>query len=105
MILEHLLTLFRMCIFHSKGPVRQNQIVCWARSPGDHALHVTQFPIIGVNYFPPEENGFPNEEDVTKPEHTTVFSFPMKTPKGAVCRMDMTAMEQLELSHVGFNDV
>ena len=63
MILEHLLTLFRMCIFHSKGPVRQNQIVCWARSPGDHALHVTQFPIIGVNYFPPEENGFPNEED------------------------------------------
>ena len=41
--------------------------------------------------------GFPNEVDVTKPEHTTVFSFPMKTPKGAVCRMDMTALEQLEL--------
>lgn len=61
MILEHILTLFRMCIFHSKGPARQNQIVCWARSPGDHALHVTQFPIIGVNYFPPEE--FSNDED------------------------------------------
>ena len=41
--------------------------------------------------------GFPNEVDVTKPEHTTVFSFPMKAPKGAVCRMDMTALEQLEL--------
>ena len=41
--------------------------------------------------------GFPNEVDVTKPEHTTVFSFPFKTPKGAVCRMDMTALEQLEL--------
>jgi len=41
--------------------------------------------------------GFPNEVDVTKPEHTTVFSFPFKTPKGAFCRMDMSAMEQLEL--------
>ena len=44
-----------------------------------------------------QEMGFPNEADVTKPEHTTVFSFPMKTPKGAVCRMDMTALEQLNL--------
>jgi ribonucleoside-triphosphate reductase len=44
-----------------------------------------------------QEMGFPNEPDVTKPEHTTVFSFPMKTPKGAVCRMDMSALEQLEL--------
>jgi len=44
-----------------------------------------------------QDVGFPNEVDVTKPEHTTVFSFPMKTPKGAVCRMDMTALEQLEL--------
>ena len=44
-----------------------------------------------------QDVGFPNEVDVTKPEHTTVFSFPMKTPKGAVCRMDMSALEQLEL--------
>ena len=44
-----------------------------------------------------KKQGFPNEADVTKPEHTTVFSFPMKSPKGAVFRMDMTAMEQLEL--------
>jgi len=40
---------------------------------------------------------FPNEPDVTKPEHTTVFSFPMESPKGAICRKDMTAIEQLQL--------
>ena len=44
-----------------------------------------------------KEMGFPNEPDVTKPDHTTVFSFPMKSPKDAVFRMDMTALEQLEL--------
>ena len=44
-----------------------------------------------------QEIGFPNEPDVTKPEHTTVFSFPVQSPKGAVCRMDMSALEQLEL--------
>ena len=44
-----------------------------------------------------KEMGFPNEPDVTKPAHTTVFSFPMKSPKDAVFRMDMTALEQLEL--------
>ncbi len=41
--------------------------------------------------------GFPYEPDVTKPNHTTVFSFPMRSPEGAVCRQDMTALEQLEL--------
>jgi ribonucleoside-diphosphate reductase alpha chain len=40
---------------------------------------------------------FPNEPDVTKPEHTTVFSFPMESPKDAICRKDMTAIEQLQL--------
>jgi len=44
-----------------------------------------------------KDAGFPNEADVMKPEHVTVFSFPMKSPKGAVCRKDMTAIEQLEL--------
>ena len=44
-----------------------------------------------------QEMGFPNEPDVTKPDHTTVFSFPMKSPKDAVFRMDMSALEQLEL--------
>ena len=44
-----------------------------------------------------KDAGFPNEPDVTKPEHTTVFSFPMESPKGAICRKDMTAIEQLKL--------
>ena len=44
-----------------------------------------------------QEMGFPNEPDVTKPDHTTVFSFPMKSPNEAVCRTDMTALEQLNL--------
>ncbi len=44
-----------------------------------------------------KSEGFPNEPDVTKPNHTTVFSFPMSSPEGAVCRQDMTALEQLEL--------
>jgi ribonucleoside-diphosphate reductase alpha chain len=43
--------------------------------------------------------GFPNEPDVTKPEHTSVFSFPAKSPKGAICRKDMTAWKQLSLWH------
>ncbi len=41
--------------------------------------------------------GFPNEPDVMKPDAVTVFSFPQKSPKNAVCREDMTAIEQLEL--------
>ena len=44
-----------------------------------------------------KDQGFPCEPDVTKPNQTTVFSFPMKSPDGAVCRQDMTALEQLEL--------
>ena len=32
-----------------------------------------------------------------KPNTTTVFSFPMKSPEGSVTRHDMTAIEQLEM--------
>ena len=46
-----------------------------------------------------KKEGFPNEPDVTKPDHTTVFSFPEKSPKGAICRNDMTAWKQLSLWH------
>ena len=42
------------------------------------------------------EKGVPHESDVTKPEHTWVFSFPIKTAKNAICRNDKTAIEQLE---------
>jgi ribonucleoside-diphosphate reductase alpha chain len=41
--------------------------------------------------------GFPVEDDVMNPSHTAVFSFPIKVDKGAVFRMDMSAIEQLEL--------
>ena len=41
--------------------------------------------------------GFPVEDDVMNPSHTSVFSFPMKVDQGAVFRTDMTALEQLEL--------
>jgi ribonucleoside-diphosphate reductase alpha chain len=37
-----------------------------------------------------------NEPDVMKPDATTVFSFAMKAPEGAVTRNDLTAIEQLE---------
>lgn len=40
--------------------------------------------------------GFPAEPCVMRPEHTMVFSFPMKA-EGSVTRNDMTAIEHLEL--------
>jgi ribonucleoside-diphosphate reductase alpha chain len=44
-----------------------------------------------------KESGFPNEPCVMKPDATTVFSFPVKAPDGAVTRTEMTAVEQLEM--------
>jgi len=55
---------------------------------GDNKDPLTQFM---------KDQGIPNEPDVMKPEATTVFSFPMKAPEGAVCTADMTAIEQLEM--------
>lgn len=55
---------------------------------GDNKDPLTQFM---------KDQGIPNEPDVMKPDSTTVFSFPMKSPKGAITRNDMTAIEQLEL--------
>lgn len=42
-------------------------------------------------------SGIPNEPDVTKPETTTVFSFPIKAPEGAVVTSDLSAIDHLEL--------
>ena len=42
------------------------------------------------------EKGIPHESDVTKPEHTWVFSFPIKTADSAICRNDRSAIQQLE---------
>ena len=55
---------------------------------GDNKDPLTQFM---------KDQGIPSEPDVMKPDATTVFSFPQKSPEGAVTRNDMTALEQLEL--------
>jgi ribonucleoside-diphosphate reductase alpha chain len=55
---------------------------------GDNKDPITQFMIA---------QGIPNEPDVGKPDSTTVFSFPMRSPTGAVTRTEMSAIEQLEL--------
>lgn len=39
----------------------------------------------------------PNEPDVTKPDKTTVFNFPIRAPEGATTRSDLTALDHLEL--------
>ena len=44
-----------------------------------------------------KDNGFPLEDDIMNPSHTSVFSFPMKVNGTSVFRTDMTAIEQLEL--------
>ena len=54
---------------------------------GDNKDPLTQFM---------KDVGIPAEPDVMKPDSTTVFSFPMKSPSGAVTRTEMTAIEQLE---------
>ena len=43
------------------------------------------------------DQGFPVEDDVTKPDHTWVFSFPIKGPERGIYRKDMSAIEHLEL--------
>ena len=55
---------------------------------GDNKDPLTQFLI---------SEDIPNEPDVMKPESTTVFSFPMASPRGAVTRTILSAIEQLEL--------
>jgi ribonucleoside-diphosphate reductase alpha chain len=41
--------------------------------------------------------GVYHEDDLTKPEHTYVFYFPMKSPKGALTRKDISAIEHLNI--------
>jgi len=64
-----------------------------------HALHYIR-TVRGDNKDPltqmMKDQGIPNSPCVMKPDSTTVFSFPMKSPRKAVTRNDMTAIEQLE---------
>lgn len=41
--------------------------------------------------------GFPYEKCVNRPEHVLIFSFPVKSPEGAIYRTDLSANEHLEL--------
>ena len=54
---------------------------------GDNKDPITQFM---------KDVGIPSEPDVMKPDSTTVFSFPMKSPTGAITRTAMSAIEQLD---------
>tara|TARA_A100001515_G_scaffold37793_1_gene29734 strand:- start:5557 stop:7488 length:1932 start_codon:yes stop_codon:yes gene_type:complete len=54
---------------------------------GDNKDPLTQFM---------KEAGIPAEPDVMKPDSVSVFSFPMKSPTGAITRTEMTAIEQLD---------
>ena len=44
-----------------------------------------------------KDTGIPAEDDVMKPNDTTVFSFPVKAPKHAITRDKLTAIQQLEV--------
>jgi ribonucleoside-triphosphate reductase (thioredoxin) len=55
---------------------------------GDNKDPLTKFMI---------DQGIPHEPCVFKGDTTTVFSFPQKSPAGAVTRNDMSAVEQLEM--------
>jgi ribonucleoside-diphosphate reductase alpha chain len=55
---------------------------------GDNKDPLTQFMM---------DQGIPNSPDVMKPDQTTVFSFPMKSPEGAVVTADMSAIQQLDM--------
>jgi len=53
---------------------------------GDNKDPLTQFM---------KDAGIPSEPCVMKPDSTTVFSFPMASPVGAITRNDMSALQQL----------
>jgi len=58
------------------------------RVRGDNKDPITQFM---------KDMGIPNEPDIMKPDHTTVFSFPVKAPDGAMTRHDLEAEDHLNL--------
>jgi ribonucleoside-diphosphate reductase alpha chain len=55
---------------------------------GDNKDPLTQFMM---------DQGIPSEPCVMKGDTTTVFSFPIKSPRGSVVTSDQTAIEQLEM--------
>jgi ribonucleoside-diphosphate reductase alpha chain len=65
---------------HSKYYIR--------RVRGDNKDPITQFM---------KDVGIPNEPDLMKPENTTVFSFPVKSPENALTRHDINSIQHLNL--------
>lgn len=55
---------------------------------GDNKDPLTQFL---------QDQGIPSEPCAMKPDQTTVFSFPTKSPEGSITRNDMSGVEQLEM--------
>ena len=55
---------------------------------GDNKDPLTQFM---------KDQGIPAEPDVFKPDQTTVFSFPIKSPENAVVTADVSAIDQLKM--------
>jgi ribonucleoside-diphosphate reductase alpha chain len=45
-------------------------------------------------------SGVPNEPDFNKPDSTTVFTFPMRAPEGALTRDNIDTMSHLKLWHI-----
>ena len=43
------------------------------------------------------EKGFPVEDELAKPQSMSVFNFPMKSPKGALTRHDLSAIDHLKI--------
>jgi ribonucleoside-diphosphate reductase alpha chain len=72
-------------------------------SSGIHARHSPYYirTVRGDNKDPltqfMKDQGVPNEPEAFKPDQTTVFSFPMKAPEGAVVTADMSAIDQLNM--------
>ena len=69
---------------------------------GIHARHATQYiRTIRMDKKDPiydflKDSGVQVEDEQYRPDSTAVFSFPMKAPKDAITRNDMTAIEQME---------
>ena len=55
---------------------------------GDNKDPLTQFL---------KDTGIPSEPEFNKPDQTTVFYFPIKSPENSITRTDMTAIDQLEM--------
>ena len=72
-------------------------------SSGIHARHSPYYirTVRGDNKDPLTEfmkaQGIPSEPEASKPDQTTVFSFPIKAPEGSIVTADMSAIDQLNM--------